>query len=1242
MHTNHMKTARCSYFSNPVLLAAGLILTLLITGDDGAALQVAASGGAERIRYQMALAAQAPVQEYKAPPGVDQQQVIARHNQGNQFLLLKMWDEAEAEFRAAIELDRGNPYSYNGLALAQYGRGEYDNAMESCLLALELWPDYAYVRCTLGLALQASGNTAAAVDVLEEAMQLSQPGEQAYTMANALLTRFRKQMEENPGSGLFSMQAADGSVQQFLDSCETFEDILVSSPFTPGSVAPGAGSQMFDSLRRGQVDRVVADTDELIAATSGYAALLDGLEEVVAGAASSLAGESADGSALATLVTAGIEAARTEQGVAREFIARLDTSAKDEFTSSSLQYQRTLMAMRLACLQLQQTEQLLVQSALLIAESQRSMPAGAAALEQQLLEGLGVLDREAVRRARLDHALHYVDNGLRTLDTADYYYGLEALAFMRTEMANVRFRAMNLRTSDRIDTETAKRALGTIEYLAQLEAELQEQFDRMDTSRLLTDEELSAGAGQEPGVGLRIALLLLGAEPANADDKVYSERVQRALQRDRRLFERSTSEYEGIPHAVGGMVRATQDLAGSTVDMFDALVSTAVIPVAGAWHGDSGQEIWNEIKGKYRAVGENYRNGTSGTRVFRTATEYMEAAEGMAEQAASGTVRVITDTALGGGEMAPWVAGKLAKTGVGMFTALGKGVNKVLDPTSTPGEVSHGVLHIGLTVTTAGTGGLTAPVGGVTNAVRTASGMGANGGMRELTGALAQGYLTDSGKELLEWGEDRVTGFDPRPNPFLPEGMQGGPQVNTAQDPPAGTDGNRAAGSSQPAGSDASGNGGNPAGQPGAGAGSGAEAGGGAGNPAGGSDTAGGRAPGTDSGGGSGEGLPSEDTVPDNGRPSCTLSASQLAGAAPLTVQFSLSGKDADGNPLSSFQLSGGGIPAGQVGSGYSHVFRSPGEFRITARSVDDAGNMSDPAELIIKVFGPPKAVLGSVPAGGYAPFQLNLDFSGSTASGEGVKRYVFSDGKGGTHESSSVSVSYDAPGGRQQYNISLVVYDEAGNASEPATASFEVYQEPVAAIRLGTELGQAPLEVAVDGTASQCFNGSQFSRARIYDNIGNAADNTLSTSFRYEQPGTYTITLEVTDAGGKKSSVQASVEVTEALLAGLLVGSFSEPAPGRLELTLDPENRSFSGYVSGVVNWSWGDMSGSVPYSGTLSGSYDPQTGVLKGSLTGVCNEKAYNGSISGVVRDGAASGKWNAANEDGSYEGSWQAGGG
>src|SRR5690606_19896057 len=192
------------------------------------------------------------------------------------------------QFREAIRLDPANPYSHNGLALAQYGAGSYEAAIESCRQAIALQPGYAYVRCTLGLALFQSGSRSAAIDVLEEARALSAPGEEAYTLATALLKRFRAKLAEEPGSAMFSLQAGDESITAFLDQRESFEDILVGSPFTAGSTAPGSASAEYAQLRAAKVAQVIADSHALADAAADYGGVLAQMESALASAAGTL------------------------------------------------------------------------------------------------------------------------------------------------------------------------------------------------------------------------------------------------------------------------------------------------------------------------------------------------------------------------------------------------------------------------------------------------------------------------------------------------------------------------------------------------------------------------------------------------------------------------------------------------------------------------------------------------------------------------------------------------------------------------------------------------------------------------------------------------------------------------------------------------------------------------------------------------------------------------------------------
>ena len=82
--------------------------------------------------------------------------------------------------------------------------------------------------------------------------------------------------------------------------------------------------------------------------------------------------------------------------------------------------------------------------------------------------------------------------------------------------------------------------------------------------------------------------------------------------------------------------------------------------------------------------------------------------------------------------------------------------------------------------------------------------------------------------------------------------------------------------------------------------------------------------------------------VTSSGAPIAQLSAGPSSGIAPLTVQFTGSVTDPEGDPLTfSWDFGdGSGLQASVVPS-ISHTFEDPGQFEVTLTAADDKGNIS-------------------------------------------------------------------------------------------------------------------------------------------------------------------------------------------------------------------------------------------------------------------------------------------------------------
>jgi PKD repeat protein len=172
----------------------------------------------------------------------------------------------------------------------------------------------------------------------------------------------------------------------------------------------------------------------------------------------------------------------------------------------------------------------------------------------------------------------------------------------------------------------------------------------------------------------------------------------------------------------------------------------------------------------------------------------------------------------------------------------------------------------------------------------------------------------------------------------------------------------------------------------------------------------------------------------ENGAPSAVISAVPAVGDAPLTVGFDgRASSDPDGDALTYHWDFGDG---GQgSGGAVSHTFVSAGTFTASL-TVSDGRGGSDSASVAITVEdgGPPPpgnqdpiAVVVSSASAGEAPFDLNLDGSGSSDPDGDALTYVWDFGDGNQATGSLVSHTYQFVG---SYKATLTVSDGLGGTA--------------------------------------------------------------------------------------------------------------------------------------------------------------------------------------------------------------------
>ncbi|WP_146848049.1 PKD domain-containing protein, partial [Cellulomonas terrae] len=299
--------------------------------------------------------------------------------------------------------------------------------------------------------------------------------------------------------------------------------------------------------------------------------------------------------------------------------------------------------------------------------------------------------------------------------------------------------------------------------------------------------------------------------------------------------------------------------------------------------------------------------------------------------------------------------------------------------------------------------------------------------------------------------------------------------------------------------------------------------------------------------------------------PNQTPAAYFTATPTDLTVALDATGSsDPDGTIASSAWTFGDGGVA--TGSTTSHTYAAPGTYTVTLTVTDDQGGTAATSQQVTVTAPnqPPVAAFTATPT----ELVVAVDAAGSSDPDGTVAGYAWSFGDGATATGPTASHLY-ATGGTK--TVTLTVTDDDGAATTVTQDVVVVPPNvaPVAAITATT----STLTVDVDSAGSSDPDGSLVSTAWTFGDGGTAT--TSAASHTYAAPGTYPVTLTVTDDRGGIAT--ATTEVTVAL-ANVAPAAVFTATPTGLTVGVDATG---SGDPDGSIvdyAWSFGD-------GGTASG---------------------------------------------------------
>ena len=200
---------------------------------------------------------------------------------------------------------------------------------------------------------------------------------------------------------------------------------------------------------------------------------------------------------------------------------------------------------------------------------------------------------------------------------------------------------------------------------------------------------------------------------------------------------------------------------------------------------------------------------------------------------------------------------------------------------------------------------------------------------------------------------------------------------------------------------------------------------------------------------------------------------------------------------------------ADPLSTGYSD-YSSLGFYSITG-TIPNGQNLSAPT-----------AIIQTDLSSGYAPLTVNFVGSNSTDSDGSITAYAWNFGDNSSSSLANLSKTFTNPG---SYSVTLTVTDNDGLINT-ATKNISVLNNPPNAVaNLNLTTGIAPLTVTYNASASTDSDGSIAAYAWNFGDGGTRTN--ASGQYIFNNPGTYNVTLTVTDNSGTSDTDTVQVIVS-------------------------------------------------------------------------------------------------------------------
>lgn len=357
------------------------------------------------------------------------------------------------------------------------------------------------------------------------------------------------------------------------------------------------------------------------------------------------------------------------------------------------------------------------------------------------------------------------------------------------------------------------------------------------------------------------------------------------------------------------------------------------------------------------------------------------------------------------------------------------------------------------------------------------------------------------------------------------------------------------------------------------------------------------------------------DVTIQNALANVIIRTDESSGEAPFTVN--LDGSDSrspNGEILAyAWDLDEDGMYDDGTATTAEVTFSRVGKFKVGLRVTDSTlAFATGSAEIDVLAPNNPVAVIKVDGLTGSSTLlesgKAYMFLGGDSVSPSGnIEKYEWTFGDGGRSNTRSATHTFRDPG---EYEVSLRVTDSQRSSAE-TSQKFTVAppnSPPLVSLKTTPEAsnnivtGQAPFDVIFDASQSQDANNNIIEYSWDFDGDGSADDANAVTSHRYENPGTYNVSLTVTDATELSTRSQIVVQVES---PGLRAQLTADPVAGIVPLTVRFD-ASGSSYPDGnIVNYEWDFGDGALPRTDTATVSHQyTAVGTFNAKVTAITSD--------------------------------------